>query len=202
MVIIEYPVFDGTNGNISAAELFPDKTRPLKIEIGFGNGMFIFNLAESEPGTNFLGIELYHRGIRSLAKRVLKSGIENLVIIHGDAKKVLARSVEKNQLAEVYINFPDPWPKKRHKKRRLVNVDFGLLLHSKLQDKARVYLATDAEDYGREMLVCFDGMSGYKNMAGRMKFSDRTHCGVTTKYEEKSLSYGEKIYYLQYRVQK
>lgn len=202
MIIFEHPVFDGTNGRIDIRSLFPDSKRPLKVEIGFGNGTFIFDKALAEHDTDFIGIELYHKGIRSLAKRIKKSSIKNLIIIYANAKKVLADSILDNELAEVFINFPDPWPKKRHKKRRLVNINFTQLIFSKLKNKGNVYLATDSKDYIEEMLVSFEGKPGFKNLLGRLKYSEKTPYPNTTKYEEKSLSNGKKNYYLQYQVQK
>lgn len=202
MIIFEHPVFDGTNGKIDVRSLFPDSKRPLKVEIGFGNGTFIFDKAQEEPDADFIGIELYHKGIRSLAKRIKKYSIKNIIIIYANAKKVLADSIRDNELTEVFINFPDPWPKKRHKKRRLVNINFTQLIFSKLRNKGKVYLATDSKDYIKEMLVSFEGKPGFKNLAGRLKYSEKAPYPYTTNYEEKSLSNGEKNYYLQYKIQK
>ena len=202
MISFEHPVFDGTNGKINVRTLFPDTRRPLNVEIGFGNGSFIFNKAWAEPGADFIGIELYHRGIRSLAKKIKKSCIKNLIIIYSDAKKIFSNSIGNNELLEVYVNFPDPWPKKRHKKRRLINVSFAQLVYSKLKNNGKVYLATDSEDYVREMLICFESKQGFKNLAGRPKFSEKAPHQIATKYEEKSLIYGKKNYYLQYQVKK
>jgi tRNA (guanine-N7-)-methyltransferase len=202
MIIFEHPVFDGTNGKIDVRSLFPDSRRPLKVEIGFGNGTFIYDKARAEPDTDFIGIELYHKGIRSLANRIKISHIKNIIIIYANVKKVLADSIRDNELREVFINFPDPWPKKRHKKRRLINVDFTQLIYSKLINKGKVYLATDSKDYLMEMLVSFEGNPGFKNLVGRLKYSEKTPYPSTTKYEEKSLANGEKNYYLQYEIQK
>ena len=202
MIIFEHPVFDGSIGKIDVRSLFPDSKRPLKLEIGFGNGTFIFDKAQVEPDADFIGIELYHKGIRSLANRIKKSSTKNIIIIYANVKKVLADSIRDNELVEVFINFPDPWPKKRHKKRRLVNVNFAQLLYSKLVNKGKIYLATDSKDYLMEMFVSFEGKPGFKNLAGRLQYSEKKSYPITTKYEEKSLSNGEKNYYLQYQLQK
>ncbi|MDP6625327.1 MAG: tRNA (guanosine(46)-N7)-methyltransferase TrmB [Nitrospinota bacterium] len=202
MIIFEYPVFNGRNGKIDLRELFPDAGKPFKVEIGFGNGVFIFDKALEESDTNFIGIELYHRGIRSLAKKIKKADLKNIIIIYADAKKVFSGSIRDNELAEIYINFPDPWPKKRHKKRRLVNIDFAQLVYSKLKNKGTVYLATDSEDYIKEMLVSFEGKPGFINLAGRLKYSEKKSEPIVTKYEGKSLSNGKENYYLQFQLQK
>lgn len=202
MINFEHPVIDGTKGNINARELFPEPWRPLKVEIGFGNGDFIFGKVQTEEDINFLAIEFYHRGIQALSKRIKKSNINNLIIIYANGKKVLAEYMQDNDITELYINFPDPWPKKRHKKRRLITVNFAQLVFSKLKNSGGVYLATDSESYVRDMLVSFEGIPGYKNMAGRLNFSKKIFPNITTKYEQKFLSREKKIYYLQYQVKK
>lgn len=202
MITFGHPVIDGTNGELDVRELFPDSWKPLKVEIGFGNGDFIFNRVQIEPEINFIGIELYHRGIQTLARKIKKSNIKNLIIIYADAKNILTDSIRDNDLAEIYINFPDPWPKKRHKKRRLINVNFAQLLYSKLENNGGVYLATDSEQYVRDMHVSFEGVLGYKNLAGRLNFAKKKFSHINTKYEQKFLSHEKQIYYLQYQVKK
>lgn len=202
MITFKHPVIDITNDKIDIRTLFQNSGKPLKVEIGFGNGVFILERAIAEPDINFIGVELYHRGINALAKRIKKSNVENLIIAYADAKKFLTDSLRDNDLTELYINFPDPWPKKRHKKRRLVNANFAKLVYSKMKDKGKIYLATDSENYGKDMLISFEGVRGYKNMAGRLKFAEKLHGHINTKYERKFLSYGKKIYYLQYQIQK
>ncbi len=201
MIKFEYPVINGRNGKKNINLLFPDSEKPLKVEIGFGNGIFIQNRAQIEQDVNFVGIELYHKGIRALAERIKKNNLKNLIIIYGDAKRLLA-DIRDNQLDELYINFPDPWPKKRHKKRRLINIDSVRLAHAKLKKSSKVYLATDSEDYAQDMLVSFEGIQGYKNLAGQMKFAKKEDQHIATKYEKRYQLIGKKIYYLQYQVQK
>lgn len=202
MITFEHPVIDVTREKTDIRSIFQDAERHLKVEIGFGNGVFIFERAKAEPDVNFVGVELYHRGITALAKRIKKSNVENLIIAYSDAKKFLAHSIRDDDIMELYINFPDPWPKKRHKKRRLVNVNFAQLAYLKLRNNGKIYLATDSEDYGKNMLISFEGIKGFKNMAGRLKFTEKLHDHITTKYEKQFLSDGKKIYYLQYQIQK
>ena len=202
MITFEHPVIDGTKRKIDIKALFPDIGKPLKVEIGFGNGGFIFEKVQRENDANFLGIELYHRGICSLAKRIRKYNINNIIIIYADAKRILVESVQDNALSELYVNFPDPWPKRRHQKRRLINCNFAKLIYSKLEHKGRIYLATDSKNYANEMLNSFEGTPGYKNLAGRLRLAQKTPNHIVTKYEKRFLSNGNKIYYLQYQAQK
>lgn len=201
MITFEYPIIDGTKGKINIKSIFPDE-KPLNIEIGFGNGLFIFNKAQGKPDVNFIGIEFYHKGIRALAKRIKKHSLKNLIILYGEAKMLFDNSIRENEVTKLYINFPDTWPKTRHKKRRLVNVDFARLTFLKLRDKGKVHLSTDSEDYARDMLISFDGVPGYRNLAGRLKFSEKDHTHVTTKYEQKFISQGDRIYYLLFQADK
>ena len=202
MISFEHPVLDGTRRKFDIKAMFPNPRKPLKLEIGFGNGAFIFEKVQREHDANFLGIELYHRGICSLAKQIRKSNINNIIIIYADAKKILLESVQDNDLSELYVNFPDPWPKRRHKKRRLINCDFAKLIYSKLEHKGKIYLATDSRAYADEMLNSFEGTPGYKNLAGRLKLAQKGPNHIATKYEKRFLSNGNKIYYLQYQAQK
>lgn len=202
MITYGDPVYDGAESRITVKTLFPNPEKPLKAEIGFGSGTFILKKAQIEPDVNFVGIELYHKGIRALAEKIKKDNIKNLIIIHSEAKILLNKSIKKDDLSELFINFPDPWPKKRHKKRRLVNIDFANLVFSKLKNSGRVYIATDSENYAREMLIPFEGIRGFKNLAGRLKFSEKIYHHNLSKYEKKFLSYGKKIYYLLFQANK
>ena len=198
MIIFEYPVFNGRNGKIDLRELFPDAGKPFKVEIGFGNGVFIFDKALEESDTNFIGIELYHRGIRSLAKKIKKADLKNIIIIYADAKKVFSESIRDNELAEIYINFPDPWPKKRHHKRRLIKPAFVKNLATKLKPGGEIHIATDYEPYAIEILEFFEAELLLTNKSGYRTFLTQKEGVPQTKYEKKFINSGEKIFYLEF----
>ncbi len=92
--------------------------QPIKLEIGFGMGDFLVEIAAREPHYNFIGIDFYHKGIRKLMNRIRNLGLNNIRVVHGDVRNKIPLLFQDGTLDTIYINFPDPWPKKRHKKRR------------------------------------------------------------------------------------
>lgn len=170
--------------------------RPLKVEIGFGTGDFLVETARKEPETDFIGIEIYGLGIKKLQKKIKASGIENITVQFGDAKEVLPSL--PGPVEEFFINFPDPWPKKKHRKRRLIKPGLVDLLSRALAPGGRVTVATDVADYAGEALSYFEAHGSFLNLAGRMNFLNRIEGRIPTKYEKKYLLQGIRIYYLQF----
>ena len=99
-------------------------SNPLKLEIGFGMGNFLIEMAAKEPDSNFIGIDFYHKGIRKIMTRIKNLQLKNIRIVYGDIRNKLSILCQDGELETVYINFPDPWPKKRHIKRRLIRPEF------------------------------------------------------------------------------
>jgi tRNA (guanine-N7-)-methyltransferase len=124
--------------------------RPISLEVGFGDGVNLFNLAQSNPREIFIGAEPYKSGITKLLSKVEESCLENIVIWPQDVC-LLLNHMPESALKRVYILFPDPWPKKRHKKRRLLNEDFLRLIHSKLITQGELYFASDSSDYCKQV---------------------------------------------------
>ncbi|AVP87585.1 hypothetical protein phytr_6440 [Candidatus Phycorickettsia trachydisci] len=118
----------------------------LHIEIGFGSGDFIYNMALANPHQNFLGIEVYMNGVCNLLKLCQKQPLDNLFIYPGDADHIL-ESLPNNFVDAFYVFFPDPWPKKRHNKRRLVNKNRLSIFFTKLKDSGIFKFVTDIKDY-------------------------------------------------------
>jgi len=173
-------------------------SHPLRLEIGFGNGKFLIEMAALDPGQNFIGLDFYHRGIRKVVSRIEKMQLENVRIVYGDAREKIPFIFAPGELAGVYINFPDPWPKKRHIKRRLIKPAFVTLLGEKLMPGGRLRLATDSEPYAREMLDYLDADPLFHNNAGARAFMETRDDLPVTKYENKFLKAGQKIYYLDF----
>jgi tRNA (guanine-N7-)-methyltransferase len=121
---------------------------PVVIEIGFGMGAATALIAEKNPQTNYLGIEVYRLGIGKLLWEIDKRKLANIRIIEGDAAEVLPVRIGENSAAGFHIFFPDPWPKKRHHKRRLIKRPFTDILASRLAPGGYIYMVTDWEDYG------------------------------------------------------
>ena len=124
---------------------------PLVLEIGFGNGEQLVHAARHDPGRDFLGVEVHRPGVGRLMNALAAESLENVRVYCHDAVEVLEHEVADGALDEVRIYFPDPWPKKRHHKRRLVQSAFVALLARKLRDAGVLHLATDWADYAEHM---------------------------------------------------
>ncbi|HEX2132033.1 MAG TPA: tRNA (guanosine(46)-N7)-methyltransferase TrmB [Actinophytocola sp.] len=125
---------------------------PVLLEIGSGMGETTARLAQAAPELNYLAVEVYPPGLAQLMMRAETMGIENLRLLRGDAVVLLERHVPAGSLHGVRIFYPDPWPKKKHHKRRLVQPSFVALVASRLEPGGRVHLATDWADYAEQML--------------------------------------------------
>ncbi|WP_240519450.1 tRNA (guanosine(46)-N7)-methyltransferase TrmB [Amycolatopsis antarctica] len=131
------------------------RTAPVTLEIGSGMGETTSQLAAAEPERNYVAVEVYEAGLGQLMLRADRLDVTNLRLLHGDAVILLNAHVEPESLAGVRIYFPDPWPKKRHHKRRLVQPEFVALVASRLKPGGTVHMATDWEHYAEQMLaVC------------------------------------------------
>jgi len=128
------------------------RAAPLVVEIGFGMGSATAALASASPQTNFLGIEVHPPGVGALLQRIDEAGLANIRIVQHDAVEVLERMVAAGSLAGVNIFFPDPWHKKRHHKRRLVQAEFVRLIAERLADDGILHCATDWQPYAEQML--------------------------------------------------
>ncbi len=171
---------------------------PLKVEIGFGMGDFLIEMAAREPHSNFIGIDFTKSGVQSLLTKVKTYQLGNIRVVYGDARTKLPALFRDEELETVYVNFPDPWPRKRHLKRRLFNPDFVSLIAQRLGSGGHVYLATDSESYAQQMMEYFDAEPLYENMNQPSCFLDRRKGLPKTKYEKSFIYAGEKIYYLEY----
>lgn len=147
-------VADLPAGPLRPAQWF-GRTAPVLLEIGSGMGETTSRLAFAEPDVNYVAVEVYEPGLAQLMLRAEGLGVTNLRLLRGDAVTLLEQHVEPGSLEGVRIFFPDPWPKKKHHKRRLVQADFVALVASRLRVGGRLHLATDWAEYADEMLqVC------------------------------------------------
>lgn len=173
-------------------------TNPIKLEIGFGMGNFLIEMAAKEPASNFIGIDFYHKGIRKLMARIKKLQLENIRVVYGDIRSKISILFKDKELNTIYINFPDPWPKKRHIKRRLIKPEFIKQLAQKLNFEGITYLATDSENYAHEMLEYFNAETLFQNIDSQKGFLKERIDLPKTKYEKNFINAGEKIFYLEY----
>jgi tRNA (guanine-N7-)-methyltransferase len=140
------------------------------LEIGFGNGEALLARALAEPERDFLGVEVHPPGIGHLLLAAAAAGLRNLRLIAHDGVEVLSRQLPPQSLDEVQLLFPDPWPKKRHHKRRIVQSEFVALVASRLRRGGRFHLATDWEPYAEQMLFVLEGCSELLNAASEGNF--------------------------------
>jgi tRNA (guanine-N7-)-methyltransferase len=195
-IVSNHPLFSHLETTPDWAQIFPNDY-PMQLEIGFGNGSFLIDMAMRESRTNFVGLDMYHKGIRKTITRADKRLIENIHVVYGDARQRTESIFEKETLQAVYINFPDPWPKKRHIKRRLLTPSFIEILSNKLISSGELRIATDTESYARDILTYLEN-SSLENKAGSFQFLDSREDIPQSKYEKNYLIQGKKIYYLDF----
>lgn len=171
---------------------------PRVFEIGFGNGDHLLSRAAAEPQHDFIGAEVHRPGVGRLLHNAEKRGLKNLRAVSDDAVEVLRDWLADGVLDEVVIYFPDPWHKKRHHKRRLIQPDFVALLVSKLRVGGRLLLATDWADYARHMLEVLNAAPGLRNEAADGGYVPRHATRPKTKFEARGERLGHEVFDLTY----
>lgn len=180
------------------AALFGRPAAPI-LEIGFGNGDALLAMAGAHPERDFLGIEVHRPGVGRLLNGLAERGLDNVRIICDDAKEVLARQVPDESLGAVHVFFPDPWPKSRHHKRRLVQADFVELVRRKLVPGGHLHLATDWEHYADHMMGVMTSAPGFENTAGSKQYAPRPEQRPLTKFERRGQRLGHGVWDLIFR---
>jgi tRNA (guanine-N7-)-methyltransferase len=173
-------------------------SHPIKLEIGFGMGDFLIEMATREPQSNFVGIDFSQDGIRKLLARIKNLQLNNIRVVYGDVREKIQLLFHNDELDTVYINFPDPWPRKRHFKRRLVKPGLVKLMARKLSPKGCVHLATDSEPYACEMLEYFNAEPLLQNKNQQSRIMESRYHLPKTKYEKSFIYAGDKIHYMEY----
>jgi tRNA (guanine-N7-)-methyltransferase len=168
-------------------------------EIGFGNGDNLLALAASRPQEDFLGIEVHRPGLGRLLLQLEERSLGNVRVVCGDAVEVLQRYLGGACLDEILILFPDPWPKKRHHKRRLIQPPFAALAAERLQAGGTLRLATDWEPYAAEMLATLAAESRLINVAAKGGFIPRPAERSPTRFERRGERLGHQVWDLEFR---
>jgi tRNA (guanine-N7-)-methyltransferase len=171
-------------------------------EIGFGNGDNLLALAAGRPAEDFLGIEVHRPGVGRLLLQLEERALGNVRVVCRDAVEVLERYLEGPCLDEILILFPDPWPKKRHHKRRLIQPAFVALLAERLKGGGALRLATDWEPYAAEMLAVLSAEPRLRNVATNGRFIPRPEERSPTRFERRGERLGHQAWDLEFqRVQ-
>lgn len=165
--------------------------RPVVLEIGFGMGDTTATIAAAQPDTNFLGVEVHLPGVGALLKRIGEARLDNLRIVRHDAVEVLEHMIAPDTLAGVHVFFPDPWHKKRHHKRRLIQPAFVALLASRIAPGGYLHCATDWQPYAEQMLDVLTHEPLLANTA--RDYADRPLTRPLTKFERRGLQLGHGV---------
>lgn len=171
------------------------------LEIGFGNGEALRRAGLDDPERDFLGIEVHRPGVGRLLNALAADGIANVRVYCHDAVQVLEHDIAAASLGEIRIWFPDPWPKKRHHKRRLIQPAFATLLAAKLRGGGLLHLATDWQDYAEQMWDVLDAEPSLRNEAGARGWFDRPAWRPQTHFEARGLRLGHGVWDLLYQRQ-
>jgi tRNA (guanine-N7-)-methyltransferase len=186
----KYGIVWDPSRRLDAGSLF-GSDRPLVVEIGFGMGLATVAIAEALRGTGFLGLEVHAPGVGKLLSEIDARGIENLRVCRHDAVEVVDSMLAPGSIDGFHVFFPDPWPKKRHHKRRIMNPAFVRLMASRLRAGGYIYYVTDWEEYAEATLEVLTAGPSLKNAYER--WAERERWRPVTKFEQRALNDGRLV---------
>ncbi|MCW8109819.1 tRNA (guanosine(46)-N7)-methyltransferase TrmB [Alteromonas ponticola] len=178
---------------LSFDQLFT-QSGPIVLEIGFGMGKSLVQMAADSPTTNFIGIEVHRPGVGSCLNDAAELGLTNLRVIEHDAVEVFKHMIPDGSLQRVQLYFPDPWHKKRHHKRRIVQPDFVSMIKQKLAIGGVFHMATDWENYAEHMLDVMERASGFTNTSATNDYVERPAYRPITKFEVRGQKLGHGVW--------
>ena len=189
-----------SNGSTDWSEHF-GRRAPLILEIGFGMGAATAKIAQARPEVDFIGVEVHEPGVGALLKLIGEQGLPNIRILQHDAVEVLEHMIAPGSLAGIHVFFPDPWHKKRHHKRRLIQPPLVALLASRLAPGGILHCATDWEPYAQQMLQVLSAEPQLQNTAGpdHGGYAERPDYRPLTKFEQRGLLLGHGVWDLVFR---
>jgi tRNA (guanine-N7-)-methyltransferase len=185
------------DGTIDAEKIF-GRVAPLVVEIGFGMGDSLLEMVSAEPDKDFIGIEVHPPGVGRLINNARLAELPNLRVYLADANDVLNECIPANSIHRLQLYFPDPWHKKKHNKRRIVQPEFVQLIRQKLEFHGTFHMATDWEHYAEQMLEVLEEAPGYKNCVGEQQYSERPQYRPLTKFEKRGERLGHGVWDLLY----
>jgi tRNA (guanine-N7-)-methyltransferase len=195
-----WPVYgiDEADTPLDCRQLF-GREAPLVVEVGFGDGAATWRMAQAEPDKNFIGIEVHQPGVGRLLQALDARQLDNVRIARADAVDFIRDRLAPDSISELRIYFPDPWPKKRHHKRRIVQAAFLDLLAARLAPGAILHLATDWEPYAEHMLEVLEAHPDFVNQSPDGGYSERPRWRPVTKFERRGDRLGHTSHDLVYR---
>ncbi len=196
-----WPVFgiERSDTQLDISNLFESEA-PVTLEIGFGDGVSLATMAENAPDKNFIGIEVHKPGVGRLLHLIDEKKLTNVRVMDDDAVQIIKNRIPKACLDRVQLFFPDPWHKKRHNKRRIVQDDFVSLIASRLKPGGIFHLATDWEPYAEHMEELMEASAEFKSMA-ETPYSPKPEERPTTKFETRGIKLGHGVWDLLYQKQ-
>lgn len=186
-----------SDGLIDAKKLFANEN-PITLEIGFGMGKSLVEMAKAAPEVNFIGIEVHKPGVGACISLAVEEGVKNLKVYEHDAIEILADCIANDSLDTVQLFFPDPWHKKKHHKRRIVSADFVETIRQKLIAGGVFHMATDWENYAECMLEDMQSAQGYTNLSETNDYVPRPDSRPLTKFENRGQRLGHGVWDIQF----
>jgi len=190
--------FEYQNQMLNLNRLFGND-HPVTLEIGFGMGASLAMQAADYPNRNFIGIEVHRPGVGALLLRMKERELTNIRVISHDAIEVLNHMIVDQELARLQLFFPDPWHKRKHHKRRIVNQDFADLVAKKLVSSGILHMATDWQDYARHMLKVMQAASGWQNCSQSDDYVPKPDDRPVTKFQRRGEGLGHGVWDLMFK---
>ncbi|MEE9309626.1 MAG: tRNA (guanosine(46)-N7)-methyltransferase TrmB [Cocleimonas sp.] len=193
-----WPVYGIDKGDTSLdmSVLF-QREAPVTLEIGFGDGVSLAEMAQSAPEKDFIGVEVHRPGVGRLLHLINEQALTNVRVMDDDAVEIIKNRIPEQSLDRVQLFFPDPWHKKRHNKRRIVQPDFVSLIASRLKAGGVFHLATDWEPYAEHMAEVMEASSEFTSQ-GDSPYAPKPDSRPTTKFERRGLKLGHGVWDLLY----
>ena len=170
------------------------RSSPKILEIGFGMGEGLLAMASAQPEKDFIGVDVHRPGVGALLRGIQRSQLTNIRVFCADVNEVLGKAIANASHDAVHLFFPDPWPKKRHHKRRLLQADFAELVRCKLKLSGTFHMATDWQNYAEQMLEIMSSAYGFINAAGAYHYAERPSNRPLTKFEQRGKNLGHEVW--------
>jgi tRNA (guanine-N7-)-methyltransferase len=181
------------DGVLDCAQAF-GREAPTVLEIGFGMGGSLLEMCQASPGKDFIGVEVHRPGVGAFLHQAKTLALTNVRVYCHDAVEILNENIIENSVDRIQVFFPDPWHKKRHHKRRLIQPEFVALLTRKLKPGGVLHLATDWQPYAEHMMAVLSANASLANCAGEQAYSPKPFDRPLTKYEQRGQRLGHGVW--------